>query len=281
MTDSTDFPVTNPFQLNYGGVRDAFVAKVNPVGIYLDYATYLGGSKYDVGNAIAVDSKGSAYVTGITESADFPIMISPVGFPPGLGVFMAFVTKLDPAGSTTAYSVFHGGGADTGLSIAVDPNGNAFVAGATNSVSFPVSSGAFQKTKPSGANLASGFVTKFNASGFWVHSTYLSGPDGDTFGNTIALDQYGNVFVGGDTSSTRFPGGPAIEPNGWIPCEAHSIFERHVLHCLPGSSDQRDRGVPTSVTPTDLHVSVHLYRRISLYRWSQRIEHRCLCRSAG
>ena len=73
-TYSTDFPTVNPLQGSLGGGRDAFITKLNPVGSALVYSTYLGGSNDDQANAIAVDPSGNAYVTGFTESTNFPIL---------------------------------------------------------------------------------------------------------------------------------------------------------------------------------------------------------------
>jgi hypothetical protein len=212
ITYSNDFPVVGGIQPTFGGVRDAFVAKLNPVGYYLDWSTYIGGSAFDAANSIAVDSAGFTYVTGVTASADFPDSGASQGFPSGASS-VAFVTKLRPGGLGAVYSVLWGGGADSGLAITADANGNAYVGGATNSFNLLTSSGAFQKTKPSPASAVSSFITKFTDPGIWVFSTYLSGTNGDTYINAIALNGSGQIYVAGDTSSTTLPGAPAITPN--------------------------------------------------------------------
>jgi hypothetical protein len=212
ITYSNDFPAVGGIQANFGGVRDAFVAKLNPVGYYLDWSTYIGGSAFDAANAIAVDSAGFTYVTGVTASADFPDSGPSQGFPSG-AASMAFVTKLKPGGLGAVYSILWGGGADSGLAITADANGNAYVAGATNSFNLLTSSGAFQKTKPSPASAVSSFVTKFADPGLWVFSTYLSGINGDTYANAIALNRAGDIYVAGDTSSRTLPRAPPITPN--------------------------------------------------------------------
>jgi hypothetical protein len=212
ITYSNDFPVVGGIQPTFGGVRDAFVAKLNPVGYYLDWSTYIGGSEFDAANAIAVDSAGFTYVTGVTASADFPDSGASQGFPQGASS-VAFVTKLRPGGLGAVYSVLWGGGSDSGLAITADANGNAYVGGATSSFNLLTSSGALQKTKPSPASVVSGFITKFTDPGIWVFSTYLSGTNGDTYINAIAMNRGGEIYVAGDTSSTTLPGAPAITPN--------------------------------------------------------------------
>ena len=169
---------------------------IDPV---LFYSTYLGGSGDDIGNSIAVDAAGNAYVTGQIQSTNFPTT---------LGAFQTtssgggdiFVTKLDPTGSGLVYSTYLGGsGFDAGLGIAVDAAGNAYVTGGTFSTDFPTTLGAFQTTS-SGGNDA--FVTKLNPTGSaLLYSTYLRG----AFGESIAVDAAGNAYVAGIARPTDFP----------------------------------------------------------------------------
>src|SRR5205085_8191781 len=137
----------NPFQKNYAGSADAFAAKLDPAGSALIYSTYLGGASDDFGSGIAVDTQGNVYLTGYTgSSADFPIINAAQpkpGSSDGLG-FDAFVTKLNAAGSALVYSTFLGGrGRDFAYAVAVDAQGNAYVAGETDSPDF-ASAGALQ-----------------------------------------------------------------------------------------------------------------------------------------
>lgn len=155
-TRSSNFPVVGAVQPALAGPRDAFVVKVNPAGSALVYSTYLGGSGYDRGFGIAVDSAGSAYVTGQAPSPNFPVVNA---FQPTFagGVIDAFVTKFSPTGGSLVYSSYLGGsGSDTGRGIAVDTAGNAYVTGDTSSPDFPLAS-PFQ-----GANggVADAFLTK-------------------------------------------------------------------------------------------------------------------------
>jgi hypothetical protein len=198
-TSSTNYPTTNPYQTDQPG-EDAFVTKLDPSGATLAFSTYLGGAGDDSGNGVAVDSAGSAYVTGATESAAFPTASSYQGDQPGLD---AFVTKLAPTGDSLVLSTYLGGdGADAGHAIAVDGSGGAYVVGDTASTDFPLE-GAFQGY--GGLGLKDAFVTRFAPSGTaLVYSTYLGG-QGDDEAHGVARDAVGNAYVVGFTSSVDFP----------------------------------------------------------------------------
>ena len=209
---STDFPTTpGAFQSSFGGVRDAFVTKLNPTGSTLVYSTYLGGTGDDGGVSIAVDTAGSAYVSGFAQ-AGFPTTTA--AFQPGFGggPYDAFVTKVDPMGSALVYSTYLGGSGDDEVfgGLAVDASGNAYVTGFTTSANFPTTPGAFQTTFGGAGPLGFGdaFVTKLNSTGSMpVFSTYLGG-SGDDFGAGIAVDGNGNAYIAGSTASTNFPTTP-------------------------------------------------------------------------
>jgi Beta-propeller repeat len=197
-----DYPTTpGAFQTVPGGSSDAFVTKLNPTGTALVYSTLLGGPGFDLGLDIAIDSAGNAYVVGVTDGG-FPVTPGAFQTSPG-GTNDAFVAKFDPTGAVLAYSTLLGGnGIDTGVGIAVNTAGNAYVTGVTSSPNFPVTPGAFQTDKAAGQDA---FVTELNATGSaLVYSTYLGG-DGNDFGNDIALDTAGNASIAGLTSSTDFP----------------------------------------------------------------------------
>jgi len=190
------------------GLFDAFVTKLNPTGSApLVYSTYLGGTTSDQGKGIAIDGAGNAYVTGWTNSADFPI--TPGAFDTTAnGVDDAFVTKLNAAGSAPLlYSTYlGGGGVDQGQGIAVDGGGNAYVTGLTSSTSFPITPGAFDTTHN---GFDDAFVTKLNPAGSapLVYSTFLGGGGFDR-GFGVAVDGGGNAYVTGETGSTNFPTTP-------------------------------------------------------------------------
>ncbi len=135
-TSSIDFPTANPLQPAYHGNYDAFVAKLNASGTALVYSTCLGGSSIDWGYGIGVDVYGNAYVTGFTNSLDFPTA-NPLQ-PTYHGGMDAFVAKLNASGTALVYSTYLGGSSnDWGYGIAVDLSGNAYVTGFTDSTDFP------------------------------------------------------------------------------------------------------------------------------------------------
>jgi len=224
LTYSSDFPVTaGALQTTYGGgayggnapAGDAFVAELNANATSLVYSTFLGGSNYDQGNGIAVDGAGNAYVTGVTESGNFPV--SP-GYLPSGATYNAgyvFVSKLNASGGTAlGYSIFLGGSnpqiygaSSAGHAIAVDSYGNAFVTGSTSVTNFPITANALQPNYGGGIDA---FVAELNATGNDEYSTYLGGSGNDQ-GNGIAVDGDGNAYVTGSTSSTNFPTANALQ----------------------------------------------------------------------
>ena len=216
-TNSTNFPTTfNAVQSSLNGPQNVFVTKLPPGGGSLDYSTYLGGSGYDYGNSIAVDSCENLYVTGLTTSSNFPLL-NPIQSTLGsISGGNAFVTKIN-AGGALAYSTFLGGSGnngDGGTAIAVDGSGDAWVAGYTTSSDFPPVN-AFQSTFGGHQN---GFITEVNSAGTtWAYSTYLGGLSQTSYvtpqtgGHVfdvcygIALDGSRNIYVTGWTTSPNFP----------------------------------------------------------------------------
>jgi Beta-propeller repeat/FG-GAP-like repeat/Ser-Thr-rich glycosyl-phosphatidyl-inositol-anchored membrane family/FG-GAP repeat len=212
---STDFPVLNPAQPTKGGGtsnnHDAFVTKIRADGSGLVYSTYLGGSKTDEAYGVAVDDLGNAYITGMTQSTNFPILNA---YQPVYGGERgdAFVTKLSAAGNAFVYSTYLGGNNDENFlsghgpygGIAVDSFYNAYITGYTCSPNFPTL-GSFRNGM-SGTCFA--FVTRFNAAGnTLVFSTLIgtqSGGSNDASGTDITLDPQGNVYVVGETNATDF-----------------------------------------------------------------------------
>ena len=207
-TLSTDFPTTpGAFDTSYNGNDDAFVAKLNPAGSGLAYATFLGGSGIDDGYGIAVDGAGSAYVTGETESSDFPT--TPGAFDTSFngGTGDAFVAKLNPAGSGLAYATFLGGSSeDDGYGIAVDGAGSAYVTGYTGSSDFPTTRRLRHKLQR--RHYGDAFVAKLNPAGSGLaYATFLGGSS-VRLGLGIAVDGAGSAYVTGCTESSDFPTTP-------------------------------------------------------------------------
>jgi len=204
-TTFTNFPVVNAFRALPSGGVEAFVIKLNSTATSPPlYSTYLGGTGDDVGNAIAADAVGNAYLTGSTTSTDFPVFGAA-----GASIFQstnaggtdAFVTKF-AAGGTLVYSTYLGGsGADSGNAIAVDPVQFAYVAGTTQSGDFHTFNPLFSAF---GGGASDAFLAKFATSGNAEFSTYLGG-SGDDRGTGVAADAVSQPYVVGDTRSSNFP----------------------------------------------------------------------------
>jgi hypothetical protein len=197
-----DFPTTpGAFGTNVNGATDAFITKLNPSGGALEYSTLLGGGSNDFGASIAVDVGGEAYVTGPTDSTNFPTTAGAFDTSSFGGDF--FVTKLDRHGAALRYSTYVGGSSsDYSTSIAVDGRGIAYVTGYTASANFPTTPGAFDTSWNGSYDL---FVTSLDPNGAALtYATYLGG-SGEDRGHGIAVDVTGSVSLTGRTSSADFP----------------------------------------------------------------------------
>jgi hypothetical protein len=225
-TGSLDFPTRQALQpacaLSPEGLcsYDAFIVKLNATGSRLLYATYLGGSGAEAfHNLIAVDEEGHAYVTGSTDSLDFPTRhaLQPTCAVDAAHDFFcgdAFLTKVDARGQLL-YSTYLGGSGFEGPSgIAVDREGHASVVGFTSSTDFPIRQ-ALQPTcrfNPEESFCADAFIAKLTRAGSrLVYATYLGGSSDDG-ATDIAVDQEGNSYVVGQTFSPDFPTRQALQP---------------------------------------------------------------------
>lgn len=218
-TPPPPFPIVGGFQTTFGGGgTNAFITKIAATGTAISYSSYLGGSDEDAGYGIAVDSSGNAYVTGLADSTDFPVSATPLQST-NQGAGDAFLSKVNTtvAGAASlVYSTCLGGnGLDQGNGVAVDASGNAYVAGATNSVAsslgFTPPAGAFQThCALDSLNVCEGdaFVAKLNpslsGSASLLYFTYLGGSLADS-GAGIAVDAAGDAYVTGSTVSPNFP----------------------------------------------------------------------------
>ena len=223
-TSSTDFPTTpgvyQPSCSTCGTYIEAFVSELNPSGSALVYSTYLGGSASTaIGNGIAVDAAGDAYVTGTTQGpagttkpSDFPT--TPGAFQTNCGEGGAFVAKFGAGGSAPIYSTcVHGTPASTdyadqGLGIAIDSSGDAYITGYTQASDFPTTPGVVETTclgsTEIGASCEDAFVAKLNPAGSGlVYSTYFG--YSATIAQAIAVDAAGNAYIAGATCSGLFP----------------------------------------------------------------------------
>lgn len=208
-TTSADFPLSSgALQSTYGGADsniqgvtgDVFVSKLDPTGKTLLYSTYVGGSADDNAYGIAVDSAGNAYLTGATDSPDFPVTQGALQTSFGGGPDDVFIFKLNATGSALVYSTYLGTslGGERGFGIAIDAAGDAYVTGDA-APDFPVTTGSYH----GGVNDAE--VTELNPTGSGVvFSTFFGGNGLDeAFG--IAVDGAGNISITGGTTSTDLP----------------------------------------------------------------------------
>lgn len=219
---SSDLPVTNAFQKKYGGGQtDGFVGVMMPT-LTLSYCTYIGGSNDESINGLAM-LNGQIYVTGATNSYDFPTL-SALQSQNGGGQD-AFVAKLTPTGALS-YSTYLGGSGgtpafpETGTAIAVDSAGEAYVAGITSSTNFPVTTGAAQAAFGGGA--VDGFLVKLSATGSKLFATYWGGSDWDQ-ANAVTVLPSGYVAIAGSTTSFDFPVKTPI-PTGSVNSGAYDAF---------------------------------------------------------
>jgi uncharacterized protein (TIGR03437 family) len=236
-TSASDFPVTAAFQSAIKGPVDAFITKLNPNGAIV-YSTYIGGSGAELGFGIAVDSASAPYLVGTTSSNDLltgtrsltddgATSVEEAGAAAGpeqtglRGPSDAFVIKLSPSGTARVYGRYIGGsGPELGLAIAVDASFSAYITGLTTSRDLPTSN----PLQPSyGGGDTDGFVTKLSANGSTLlYSTYLGGSGNENHiflqqipfpGAAIAVDNSGNAYVAGTTTSSNFPTRNPAQPS--------------------------------------------------------------------
>lgn len=255
-TNSLNFPTVNAAQPIFRGGIDGFVAKLNIEGNVLLYSTYLGGGFTDVSYAIAIDRFDNAYVTGRTESTNFPIKAALQDKLKGQRD--AFVTRYTADGEIF-YSTYLGGepaaaGAreeETGYGIAVDALQNACVIGYTTSAGFPVKN-AVQAIF---GGVEDAFVTKISASGAsLLFSTFLGGDRADN-GRGIALDPFGNLYVIGYTLSQNFPTANALQPtfggsgDGFV-TKISASGEALLYSTFLGGNADENSGLISDITPS-------------------------------
>jgi uncharacterized protein (TIGR03437 family) len=224
-TTSGAFPVSSgSFRQYFGGyggqfnprltTGDAFVVKMSPSGQKL-YATYLGGSRDDIGVGIAIDAQGDAYVGGATLSSDFPTQnpfqktYGGAGGDQNSSGGDGFIAELDPTGSTLVFSSYIGGtNDDRVLGVALDSSGNIYLAGHTLSSNFPTAGTQAQSGYAGDSNggfrTGDAFVAQISSAHALAFSTYLGGSAGDWAGG-VAVDGTGGIIIAGGTTSSNFP----------------------------------------------------------------------------
>lgn len=217
-TASSDFPVVNPYQGSYPGSFNAFLTKISADGSSLLYSTYLGGNESDLPAAIAIDGLGSVIVAGNTSSTTFPTANAfQASASPNQGGFYGnygFITKFSPNGASLIYSTYFSGSSNVPYNcggtpcwgspytaingVALDSNGNAYVAGNTNTYDFPTTAGAYLRTDTTQQNGSVGFASKFDSTGNLDFSTYFYESSGiETNLNAIGVDGSGSAYVTG------------------------------------------------------------------------------------
>ena len=213
-TASDDYPITSKemLQPERKGFDDVFITKLNDTGTGLIFSTFLGGDSQgfivgtEAGKAIAIDRVGAIYVAGYTTLRDFPITPN-AAQSTHLGDADVFVSKVSSDGKALLYSTYLGGeGQDIVNGMFIEPTGtNIYVVGGTTSARFPVTSNTLQNFIVGGQPFPrDGFITKINANGQLVFSTFLGG-NGDDQLNAVTADEAGNMYAIGTTSSTNMP----------------------------------------------------------------------------
>jgi hypothetical protein len=192
---------TGAYQTTLQGGTDIIITKLNASGTALVYSTFIGGSNNDVGMGIILDNNLNVYVTGYTESSDYPTTTGAYQTSSG-GSRDVILSKLNTTGSALIYSTYIGGSnMDTGSNLALDNNGDVYIAGYTTSTNYPTVAGGYQVSKDA---LNDAFVTKINASGTaLIYSTFVGG-NADDYATDIAIDNSGNAYISGVTGSTNF-----------------------------------------------------------------------------
>jgi hypothetical protein len=202
LTRSSDFPIENPFQASNHGGWDCFISKLSTAGDSLIYSTYLGGSNHEGNYDICVDDSGNAFIAGSTKSPDFPTKNAYDDSYNDTGGDDIFITKMADSGDSLVYSTYLGTlDEDRVAGICVNDSGNVFITGLTRSSDFP--------TENAYDDSYNGFldciITKMSTSGdSLIYSTYLGGSS-DDLGYCIAVDNFSNVYVVGETNSIDFP----------------------------------------------------------------------------
>ncbi len=196
-----------------GGYGDAYVFKLNPTASTLVYCTYIGGAtSYEQGQGIDVNANGEVFVSGWTQSNDFPV--TPGCFDNSFGGFQdAFVLSLNAAGTALIYSTYIGGTySDYSYSLDLGPTGEAFITGYSGSFDFPITPGVYDGI----ANNADAYVVKLNSTGTnLVFSTYIGGANPSVTGYDIAVSATGESFITGYTyGMDATPGAFDVTVNG-------------------------------------------------------------------
>ncbi len=198
-TFSSDFPTTpGVYDRTHNNNPDAFVLKLNPAGTALVYSTFIGGNGTEYCYGLVIDASGNAFVTGGTNSNDFPTAGSPYDSTHS-GEYDVFLFKLGPSGKNLIFSTYIGDtGFDMGRGIRLDGSGYIYIAGNTSSSNYPTTTGAYDRTY---GGVSDVFVTKVNVTGDkLIFSTFIGGTAGDK-AYALAIDPNGNSYITGYTDN--------------------------------------------------------------------------------
>jgi hypothetical protein len=194
-TDSSDFPTVNAYDDSHNSMEDCFVAKLSPDGSELEFSTYVGGSGDETPYSLAINNEGDCFVVGKTYSADFPVDTSNTqdechsrGGPKD-----GFVFKLTDNGGMLEYSMYLGGND-------LDDASDVAINGWTSSTDFPIVN-AFKNTMNDSCD---SFITKLNATGHLIFSTFYGGLDIDS-SSAVSFDDVGQIYTAGNTKGAGFP----------------------------------------------------------------------------
>ena len=223
-TQSSNFPVVNAYQSQQPGPYTGFLTKISADGSTLLSSTYLGGNNFDQPSGIAIDASGDVYVGGYTQSSNFPVanayQASALANQGGNYGTYGFLTKFSADGSSLVYSTYFAGNSNLEeggccwpspysaiTAVTSDQNGNAYVAGTTNTYNFPVTTGAFSTVNTTPQNDSVSFLSKFNSAGGLDYSTYFYDPSGYPVSvAAIAVDSTGSAYITGSAySDATFP----------------------------------------------------------------------------
>jgi hypothetical protein len=226
-TDATSikFPTTpGAYDTSHNGGTDVFVCTLDSSLSLLLASTFIGGKTSDYGYSLALDNSSYVFVTGRTESSNFPTTPGAYDrtFNNKWSGADVFVSKLDNSLKKLLASTFLGGkDSESGFAIAIDFSGNPFIAGRTNSVDFPATAAAYDRTFNGSGDA---FVSKLNGSlASLLASTFLGGKYSD-YANAIALDLSGNAYIAGSTYSPNFP----TTPGAYDPTPPNNIFDAFI-----------------------------------------------------
>jgi hypothetical protein len=276
---STDYPTTPDayqpgpsFPLYF--FQDAFITKLSPTGKEILYSTYFGGTEDDWGDRIALDANDNIIIAGHTNAGDFPLENALDGTPNDL-----FVSKLSADGQTLLFSSYFGGSdIDRLLDMTADTDGNVYVAGTTRSVDYPTTPGVFQEVfvgaingceVPFGSdyNCEDFFVSKLPTSGAGIiWSTFIGGTTVDEV-RSVAIDEVGNAYVAGYTTSDDFPLGNIDFGAEIVVCKlSGNGTTLEYTHAIDSGSANRGNGIAvdgdggvyftgTVGVPADVYVS--------------------------